>query len=584
MRALFLLSALCLVAPATAQYVTVETGVATSGLARCMNNGNNSIALTPDGAMWCVIYSVAKDGTNGHLELRRSTDHGKTWSQKFDLPNNTSHNNHHNNSGCIAPGRIGNELHVTWADKTAATSYWSAMHQVFDTQTLKWVGKPTLVAKGYSSNNQFWPVDIGVTETNVVAICVSGHRSGGLGLSSWDCGLALQYPGGSFNATLLNVRSGTSPYSQNACIAVQGETVHCCMKNNTGGYGINYRSYDTGKKAWNQTTDVPVGPNSNSGIAAGNKSVIATDTNGGVYVLYVTGNSTAARTLRLAYAAPGKGGQNSDWTDIQVISNTSTVGTNYRSSSTTAGDYPLIQGGNTTYRNYSLSPHPGGAMTVVYSKAFETFANLYVRQYKAGTATLPELKLSGTGTKPYSFEWITGLRNGESGYNTAWLSYGKTDAASPNNGTYPNGRVDFWRLGTSEARTMSFGTGCAGTQSSAPRMQARDVLPQINSAFQVDLDRFPASAGFYLMVGTKMTLPPLDLGFMGAASGCTIDIDFPILIGAAVNSSGSLQIKWNVPNDTKLVGTLMYTQCFVFAPKEAGGLLMSNPLAVVIGS
>ena len=78
--------------------VTIVKGAASNGLARTMNNNDNSFAYTADGAMWAVLYDVDATGQGGHLELRRSATHGVTWFGTYPLPNNTSHNNHHNNS------------------------------------------------------------------------------------------------------------------------------------------------------------------------------------------------------------------------------------------------------------------------------------------------------------------------------------------------------------------------------------------------------------------------------------------------------------------------------------------------------
>ena len=148
-------------AVATTAQTTVVAGAAPSGLARTMNNNDSSLAMAPDGTMWAVVYTTDKTGTaGGHLSLRRSLTQGTIWLTSYPLPNNKSHNFHHNNSGCIVAGRKCNLLHVTWGDKSAAAAYWSCIYQAFDIQTLKWVGSPVVIAKGYSANNHFWPVDI----------------------------------------------------------------------------------------------------------------------------------------------------------------------------------------------------------------------------------------------------------------------------------------------------------------------------------------------------------------------------------------------------------------------------------------
>lgn len=583
------LLAACLFSTGLSAQSLVSIGIPTSGLARTMNNNNNCIAETPDGAMWTVVYDVDLTGSNGRLVLKRSTDNGTTWSTGVNLPNFKGHNHQHNNSGCIVAGRRPDRLHVAWADKEAST-VWSAQYQEFDTSTQTWIGTPTLLAQGTGSNNQFWPVDIGVTEKGTVVVCISGHRSGGLGLGSWDCGLAVKKPGGSFNSTLYNLRQGGASYSQNASIAIHGEVVHTCMKNATGGYGICYRAYDTETDSWLQASQVAVGPSNNSGIAAGNKSVIAVDSGGGIYVLYVTGNSTAARTLRLAYAPPGKGSLNGDWQDISVIANTATVGQNYRNVASTASGYPILQGGNTTYRNYSLSAGTmsGGlnnAVVVAYSKPFEDFSKLYTQVFAGGVQTIPEIQVSSpTNVYPLQFEWVTGLRQGDRGSEPAFVTYGKTDAAAPNNGPYANGQVAFWRIGTPDGgRTVAFGVACQGSLNEAPRIQAKSARPRIGQTYTMSLDRFPASTNLFLALGTKPYAPGIDLGIMGAP-GCTLDIDVPLVVGLKADSSGQVSLPTQIANDTKLIGVTVYTQSLCAAPgANAGGLLTSNALMLQIG-
>jgi hypothetical protein len=565
---------------------TVVAGAKPSGLARSMNNNNSSLAMTADGAMWAVVYTTDSTGAaGGHLSLRRSTDHGKTWPNSYPLPNNKSHNFHHNNSGNIVAGRDCNILHVSWGDKSANASYWSCMYQAFDIATLKWVGIPVVVAKGSSANNQFWPVDIDVTPKGTVVICVSGHRSGGLGLGSWDCGLTIKKRSDTtFSTPLKNVRSGGAPYSQNACITAVDEVIHCCMKNNQGLYGIAYRAYDTETNSWLQTTQVMVGPNNNQNpnINAGNKSVIAADSKGGLYVLYITGGPTPNnKTMRLSYAKPGTGSKNADWTDIKIIPHTATGGTNHRNVATNNGAYPVIQGQNTTYRNYSLAVAADDLVSVVYSKAFEVFQHLYIRSYKDGKAVLPELRLNSASAKPYSFEWITGLRNGSSSGAAHWLIYGRTDLPSPG-GSYPNGKVELWTMGSSWGRTVAFGTGCQGKLASTPRMRANDSRPITNTKYTLHFDRFPNSGKFFLAIGTKCS--PLDLAFMGAP-GCKLDIDFPIIVSLAVDNTGKLSIPWSVPNDSKLIGARFYAQSLAAAPgTNPAGAVTSNAITIIVSN
>ena len=223
-------------------------------------------------------------------------------------------------------------------------------------------------------------------------------------------------------------------------------------------------------------------------------------------------------------------------------------------------------------------------MTVVYSKAFETFTNLYFRQYKDGVSVLPEIKLSPSGSKPYSYEWITGLRNGDFASLSTWLAFGQTNAPAPNNGTYPNGQVDFWKAGSGIARTISFGTGCQGTLTKRPRVHARDSRPALGAGFKLTLDRFPATANFFLAIGTQILNPPLNLGFMGAPT-CELNINFPLIVGLQMPSSGTMTVPWTVPNNNNLIGVSVFAQCLVIAPGSTpGNVVTTNALTVVMGN
>ena len=60
-RLLTISLALIVAVPVSAQ-VTIVKGAASSGLARSMNNNSNALALTPDGAMWAVVYLADSAG------------------------------------------------------------------------------------------------------------------------------------------------------------------------------------------------------------------------------------------------------------------------------------------------------------------------------------------------------------------------------------------------------------------------------------------------------------------------------------------------------------------------------------------
>lgn len=555
---------LCLaLAPLAGQTMvgTVVDHSATDVHNRCSGTNQRVVACAPDGSMWTLLYR--DDGSTRSLYLRSSTDDGKTWSGAYNTAIATP-----GSIGSIAIDRVSNLLHVGWTAK-GSTTYNSAYYQAFDVATKTWVGTPQNVAAGYGSNNQFGVQDIAVTPKGTVVLAINGHRSGGLGMSSWSTALAVKKvtdtafpPNTSSNSNLyqMNTSSGTGCNLQ-----VEGENIHCIFRDTAGGYGPRYSVFDTETLTYSIKA-VPIGPGNNTTPPAGAGSIYSffMDPSGGKWVLWpsgiVSGSQIAA--LRLAYAGPGMGGQNADWTDTQIFNDATTS--------------PLgnkITGGNTSERWFTIAYAGNDTVNLVYSKPSEDFRNLYWEIWSAGSQVLGPVA-PVTSTVDYKFQWVSGVRNNELESAAMFMVWGERDVtATPSR----SGKVTFWSNRPSN-RVVDFGLACQGTLSEAPNLSV-DGPAASGGTFTLQFSDHPASSSTLLAVGLQLLQPPLDLQFMGAPA-CYLNHDFPLVTGLAMNAQGEFNLPISVPSGTP-TGTAAYLQNFVLAPgANAGGAVTSNSLYI----
>lgn len=583
--------ALLLAVPAAAQLnpPVVLQGTAPSGDVRSMPSTHNSMASLGDGSIVVLLYRQTSSTTGGHLALAVSTGNAQTWNAFYPLPHNTAHQLHDPDSGVLCAGRECNIVHVVWADRSLDATYHSAFYQAFDTTTRTWVGQPLLLAAADPTKLQrIYTHDITVTPRGSLAVAVGVGANGGLGMGAWDSALVVRPAGATAFGAPQPMRSGGAAWSRNASIVAVDEVVHCAFKNSWGAGGICYRSFDASSSTWRETAHVPVGPGNNGtsqtqGINAGHNAVITADTRGGRYILYVTGSAggiASNNKMRMAYAAPGNGSKNADWQDLEVLAHDTRLGMNPRGVSNPDPAYPLLQGGDTEYFNYTVSAGYQGSLIVVYSKAHEDFQNKYIQVWQYGVnLPIPTKEISfWPDTEPYMFERLVSMRSTGSVGQAAWLVYGKNDKPSP--GQAPNGQVRLWLVTPSTGRTVSFGTGCLGSHGQVPKLHADDQFAQIGNPYYVECERFPILANFIMALGTKCQ--PLDLGAIGAP-GCTLEIDFPVLAPLQVDVTGYLKLTWNVPNDVSLIDRYFFSQAFVRDPRgNSAGAITSNALRTVI--
>lgn len=589
-----LILAVSLAAQITTPPVVIK-GAAPSAEVWAPRNNQTCTASLADGSIAALGYKQDSSSSGGRLYLWLSRDGGRKYPFQYPLPQGGGHQVHDPYSATLTAGRACNHLHVFWSDRSVGGTLLSAYYQLFDTSAGKWVGQPSLLAQASSSSGaEFRVADCNQSESGTLVVAIETGAQGGLGMGAHECGLMVKKRGAAGFSALQPFRSSGAPaWAKAMSIDCADEIVHCSAKSQSGGGGIVYRSFDTVSMQWQQSAPVPIGPNNNgiaplSGIDASNRSVLAADTAGNVYVLYSTGSQNGLQNnnkLRLAYAQKGKGGSNQDWSDIEILSHNAAVGANPRQLQVGDAAYPQLRGGDTDPGYYTLAPGIDGSMGVIYSKPWETFKSMYVQVYQWGKVVI----LTPTGvkeidfwpdTEPYIFERLCGMRAGHSVGMGGWLVYSHTDTLGSVQA--PQGMLRMWLLTFSTGRSISFGVGCQGQARAAPRIHANRQFPQIGFNYYLSGDRFSPLANFLLMGGTKCQ--HIDLGFLGAA-GCALEIDFPVLIAQQANFNGQYSATFLIPNQSSLIDESVFMQCFVFdRSANSFGAITSNALRAILSN
>ena len=205
--------------PAAAQLLgTIEANTTTKDIVRCMQTTNDGLVLTADGNMWALVYERISTSNPGYLELRYSTDQGAKWIDNNYQILGGKVQTSSLASMCLA--RNGNLIHLLWPAKTGkagANAYYSAWYQAFDVSKKAFVGSPELIADGYGANNQFYGYSIAETGEGHLVAAITGHRSGGLGLTGWSCGLWIKKKGAtSWPTNGIKVNTGSGEYVSRA--------------------------------------------------------------------------------------------------------------------------------------------------------------------------------------------------------------------------------------------------------------------------------------------------------------------------------------------------------------------------------
>lgn len=149
-----------------------------------------------------------------------------------------------------------------------------------------------------------------------------------------------------------------------------------------------------------------------------------------------------------------------------------------------------------------------------------------------------------------------------------------------------NGTIHYANRGT--AAYGIYGSGCQGSNGVPKLAPAPNSLPKLNNSLVLNLTSMRTAGGAALVfLGTRkdqwMSLQlPFSLAGVGAP-GCELLTSVVFIFAVAnVNGSGSLTLP--VPNDSALLGGLIYSQGLVLDPVNAFGGVMTNGGEGVIGT
>ncbi len=553
-RALALSLVALMASPAAAQLLgTIEANTTQKDYVRCMQASDDGLVLTADGTMWALVFERITSNPPGYIELRYSTDQGAQW-----IDNNYQVHGGKINCSSLASmslARNGKLIHLLWSAQTGkagAGQYLSAYYQAFDVTKKAFVGNPELIADGYGANNQFYGFGIAETGEGDLVALITSHRSGGLGLGAWSCGLWIKKKGATTwptNGIQVNTGSGTYP-----SIEVIGEKVHLTMRDTTGGYGPIYRRYDVKAGKF----DIPVTwcwPSSQGTVVgAGNVYAFVIDVNGGKWLLWPegpqSGNKNAA--LNLSYAAPGKGDAQNDWVKNELFKDSKIIG------------------GNSQERFYGLARAIGNQVLVFYSKPSESFNNLYYEIWSNGKSLLPTpITLSST-TITNRFEWVAGVRRRDNGHSPMVFTWGMRTAGTN------SGQVDIWRIGSRGFYTI-YGSGCQGNLGGEPQVTA-NALPTQGSTNTITWSGLANNSISWLGIGLNAVTPISMVNF--GAPICTLDTDLLVaVLGGSTTSTGTFVFSANVPSSPNLAGAGVQFQVLTAATGSPGGVISTPAVA-----
>lgn len=162
-------------------------------------------------------------------------------------------------------------------------------------------------------------------------------------------------------------------------------------------------------------------------------------------------------------------------------------------------------------------------------------------------------------------------------------AYGWT-GTPPATGTLSATTAQKMEIGMLTARVSTYGDGCTGSSSVAPRL-AVSGTPQPGQTVNLDLAGGPANSVGIFVMGFYNGMPlPIDLGIYGAP-GCMQHIAVDASSGAATDAAGAALRSFTVPNSTAYNGIRLYAQwACLDLPANALGLTTSDYARVLIGN
>ncbi len=135
----------------------------------------------------------------------------------------------------------------------------------------------------------------------------------------------------------------------------------------------------------------------------------------------------------------------------------------------------------------------------------------------------------------------------------------------------------------------AFCSGCPGTAGRIPS-HGGSGTPEIGNAISWRITNAAANAGAVMYLGASRTtynsFPlPLNLGFIGMGPSCLLCVSVDVSIGFATNASGAGGVTVNLPNNTGLISSHVYTQSAIvdFGAGTTIPIVHSNALDTLIG-
>ncbi len=550
-------SAALLSAILPAQTGTVYVGTAPFQ-ARLSSGWTRSLAIQPNGAMWCLAwdYDLTTAPAGRHLFLYKSTDQGTSWTRMAETPTIGD------GRGAIAVDRGCDLVHVSWHGNDTGTFH-NLYYQAFDTLTNQWVATPDILLAGTTTGNQCYTNDIAVTDQGTIGITFNTNNAPATipGFAAWSGGIFVKRTGDT--AFQPPFRCNTDSYGMLASLQAIGETFHLSFRTNAGLYGIKYRAFDSVALQWLTAADVPIYGGNQANMRAANSSCIASDDVGNLYILYSVGPpNPAGGALEVAFASAASG--YSTWTTSLV--------------ETDSG----LTAGNVTYQHFSLARGDGGTMFAVFAKASENYQNLYARilspdPLTGGAAVLPDPALAPAvplllTTEANSFDRVDGLR-AEAVRSGAMVCYSGLPASRP------DGYIDFLRLG-SAARTLEWGTACQSSLTVTPRFMAQD-LPAIGTTFHYGFVDAPPNAPGIVFVGFDCLRPPFDLGLLGFTN-CRMFFTPVTSSFVLADPAGTAVLPLNIPGTLGGGFQLQFGALLLAPGANPGGAVSTNVLSASV--
>ena len=143
-----------------------------------------------------------------------------------------------------------------------------------------------------------------------------------------------------------------------------------------------------------------------------------------------------------------------------------------------------------------------------------------------------------------------------------------------------NGIAQFFNITGNAARAVELGIACSGSLAANPGLRALN-LPLIGKQFDIQWDRLPPTAPFFLAIDFKCLAAPFDMAVMGAPK-CFLYGQLLIPLGPfPAQASGTFKLSGQIPNNSSLVGRGLILQSVIVARgANAVGLLATNALGV----